>query len=809
MRLFLVITLFLFTQARAANVSHEIRYSNNGARQVYLVWGVNNWQLLPESQLPAGSFIKEKVIYTEMSQNADGQFTSTLSVPATSVIDYVFWITRGPLDKGTDIWDLNAPGKDYHTLASPGSITLVESAIPVRPQESLSVLDVSVLLLLLTGSMALVFFIRRRRQSPATSFSTFTIVGGTGFALLFFLFLIRPSVLGISWDLLANPLLTIPLAAGAAYYDLLYVAAFVSFFALLSFLLRKRKKARRFVAGIFVSFCLLSLVAALLNIKVVDLLGKPFNYQWLYYSDFLNSPDARAAMSANLESGEIWSLVATLLAFLFTSYLLMTLLLYFRHRPVLARISLTAVAGVFCLYLLLAPGVISRQKWDKDLLQNPVTAFLESVNPWQPDPGLFTMAVADSLNYRKPASRQNISQASSSFTNVVIFVLESTPAEYVDCYGSHYGATPNLRELASSAVVFRNVYAHAPATNLSMVSMLTSSYPWLSYNSLTEEHPDLSLPSIAEVLKSRGYRTGFFNSADNRYQKAGEFLAHRRFDRISDCRAKSCDGRSFVVEDKSWKFMDGKEDGCTTEELMSWIDESPRQPFFGMMWTYQTHYPYFSVGPEKNFENKNESLNKYLNALNYADSLIGNVVAQLRRKGLLESTLLVVVGDHGEAFGRHDQISHGRKIYEENLHVPCMIINPLFKGHQMDGVGGLVDLAPTIMTLLHQPAPEEWEGEDLFAKNGDSRVYFFAPWSDYLFGYRQGNKKYIYNATKGKTELYDLSADPLESVNLSSEAGKEIAIHHQRLAAWTQYVNRRTEEIIARSAGKKVLAQTR
>jgi arylsulfatase A-like enzyme len=150
---------------------------------------------------------------------------------------------------------------------------------------------------------------------------------------------------------------------------------------------------------------------------------------------------------------------------------------------------------------------------------------------------------------------------------------------------------------------------------------------------------------------------------------------------------------------------------------------------------------------------------------------------------------VVVVGDHGEAFGRHNQFNHASGIYEENLHVPCVLINPSFKGNHQPGIGGLVDLAPTIMNQLGLPVSEKWQGSDLFTKTESDRVFFFTPWADFLFGYREGDKKYIFNATKNITEMYDLKNDPLETVNIAMQYPDQTAISHMRLAGWVQSLN--------------------
>jgi len=771
-------------------VVQEIRYMTPHASEVYLVWGVNNWNLADSASRPAGTFVKDNLLYSLMKP-IDGGFVLQMPVPEKTMVDYVFWITKGPRNTGTDIWDKNNNNKDYHTYAAQNNIALVEASVKIKPSQPLTILEFAI-----PGTIAvallfvLFYFLRKRKILPATAPGAVTYTVASGLVLFICLFLIRPSVSGLCWDLYSDPFTNLPHMFSEAYYDFLFVFVLVLAFVLPLILLRRFPKVQLVIFGVFSVLAFISLLSGILNIRIVETLGKPFNYQWLYYSDFLKSPDSQAAMQANISGAYILQIILFCCSALIIAYLLAAvsaqLLLKKWPQRLMVSLLLFCTAG----YLFGGYKVTERAHLEYDRLSNPVTAFLQSVNPFAGNPSLFTMEVADSLKYvvqRQKAPPLGIA-AGGKIKNVIIYVLESTPAEYIQVYGSKFKATPELAKYSSNALVFENVYAHAPATNLSMVSLLASIYPWLSYNSLTQEHPDLNVATISSELKQYGYRAGFFNSADNRFQRAGEFLQHRGFDAITDCEKNECGKKKFELETE-WEFMNGKDDECTRIEMMDWINAGKKRPFFAMMWTYQTHYPYFYDGKQKDYKTGDSSLNKYLNALNHSDAVFGQMMAALKKEKLLESTLVVVVGDHGEAFGRHGQISHGRMIYEENLHVPCMMINPAFKNIKNPAVGGMIDVAPTIMSLLGLQEPLEWQGESLLAERKNKRAYFFAPWSDYLFGYREGHQKYIYNATKNTTEIYDLSEDPEEQENLASYLPAEIDLCHLRLAAWAQYVN--------------------
>lgn len=225
------------------------------------------------------------------------------------------------------------------------------------------------------------------------------------------------------------------------------------------------------------------------------------------------------------------------------------------------------------------------------------------------------------------------------------------------------------------------------------------------------------------------------------------------------------------------------------EAFIKWLEEkSDEKPFFATLWTMQTHYPYFTSGKEVDYKVDNIYLNKYLNALHHSDKVLGNILEELKKRGLSESTLVVVVGDHGEAFGRHGQYGHAVHLYEENIRIPLIFINPiLFKGENAPVIGGLVDIAPTIMGLLDLPVLKEWQGINFFDPKRVNRAYFYTPWTNYLFGYRTEKYKYIYDASQNKSMVFDLEKDPQESNNIADDMPEFVELSNKRLARWIQH----------------------
>jgi arylsulfatase A-like enzyme len=309
---------------------------------------------------------------------------------------------------------------------------------------------------------------------------------------------------------------------------------------------------------------------------------------------------------------------------------------------------------------------------------------------------------------------------------------------------------------------------------------------------VTEEHPAVNFPSLASELSGSGYRTAFFSSADDRFQKGDVFLANRRFERIVDYRSLHCSGPVLHASSGRFQFLDGMDDLCAVEALRTWMPSNASgTPFFAVVWTMMTHFPYFAAGPEKDFHVPDRAFNRYLNGLARGDEALGRLLQTLDERGLADSTLVVVLGDHGETFGQHHQRGHGLKIYEENLHIPLLLICPsFFHGERFDTVGGLIDVAPTALEMLGRTAPAVWQGRSLFREDRTGRIYFYAPFSENLFGLRDGNRKLIYSASYDQSQVYDLASDPKELRNLAADSAEFVRVGQQRLAAWAQFQDR-------------------
>jgi arylsulfatase A-like enzyme len=153
--------------------------------------------------------------------------------------------------------------------------------------------------------------------------------------------------------------------------------------------------------------------------------------------------------------------------------------------------------------------------------------------------------------------------------------------------------------------------------------------------------------------------------------------------------------------------------------------------------------------------------------------------------GVRDSTVVVVLGDHGEEFQEHGFLKHGVHLYDELLHVPVVIAGPGITAGRLAGQVQGVDLFPTIAALLGIPAPPGLPGQNLLAGHEPRPAFSSTRYGmptpgrvTELLSVRAGGWKLIEAPSFGRTELYDLSTDPGEHQNVADRAPER-----ERLAA--------------------------
>ena len=778
-----------FVSADSIFTEQQVIYVAPESGSVFLVWNTANHPLEESVLWNDNTKLSEGLLYSPMELKND-TFRIRLKVLPGTIIEYYFWITKNKQGAYQDFWDLQSSGSVTVTDNMPVIKNAVYSKEEVK-NESLLLSKGWILFIALVLAFAVIKWIQKKWplfKIPSTRIEKVIFIG---ISLAFFHALARSEIIGVDLLGIVHNYRSIAKIIRGSISDFLFVAGFTAVFVLMMWMI-KSKKAEKTVYNIFILLALFFTLYAFINISIVIYLGKPFTYQWLYYSDFLGSNEAKTAFQANTSNVILINLILLSASMLLLGHILNFIyqLLTIQHH--IRKFTYALIIIGFGL-LILVPFKV-QANWAKGQSENAVAVMFWSIIKANSNSSFFTAEVQEEFKFSQSVSileneSKYFNPQNQNIKNVIFIVLESAGAAYFDAYGATFQLSPNLNRYAKHALIFDQMYAHAPATNRSLVSILGSMYPYLSYKSLTQEAPDFEQPTISSVLKANGYRTSFFSSADLRFQNCREFLSYRDFDVVEDFSQISC-SEKFRLEGSNYSEGNGIDDLCLAERLTSWLDEDTSGNFFSMIWTVQGHYPYFFSGEEHDFGVSNIYFNRYLNCLKHNDELIGKVMQALEDRGLDSTTLVVVTGDHGEAFGQHGQFGHGTALYEENIKVPLYFINRnLFHGERKNDIAGLKDLAPTALSAINVEVPENWQGRDLFRTNSDE-LFYFAPWSDYLFGYRKQNKKFIFNETRNSVEVFDLSTDSGEKINLVQTVLKEeLENTRKRIASWVQSQN--------------------
>ena len=429
-----------------------------------------------------------------------------------------------------------------------------------------------------------------------------------------------------------------------------------------------------------------------------------------------------------------------------------------------------------CLFVLMGPLASSRVE-TIGLDRNPILTLATSAVPriwWR------SKEVRVDEEWRLSPLSQSAGEDLSSWKgkaagrNVVMVLLESAGARYLETYGATRDPMPNLSRLAETSIVFDNAYAVYPESIKELFAVLCSRYPALDTSS--ESYSWITTPSIAGVLGQAGYRTGLFHSGRFMYLGMYDVVANRGYEVLEDAGAIGGNHESsFGVDEPS-----------TVKRALGWIDSlASGERFFLTYLPVAGHHPYDTpeAGPFPDVEDSD----RYQNALYYADSALGSLIEGLRERGLYQRTLFVIFGDHGQAFGQHQgNYGHSLFLYDENIHVPYLISAPglISEQQRVTRPISLIDTAPTIFDLTGLQSPRGYQGSS--ALEATPRMALFC--TDYslrLIGVRDGCWKYLYEMDTGRSKLFELCEDGLEGRDRSGDYPERVAAYREHVLQWS------------------------
>lgn len=386
--------------------------------------------------------------------------------------------------------------------------------------------------------------------------------------------------------------------------------------------------------------------------------------------------------------------------------------------------------------------------------------------------------------------------------NVVLLTADTLRADRLGSYGYTARAnSPRLDAQLASGILFDNAMSQRASTWPSLASLLTGLYP--SGHGVAENgygFPD-DLPTLPKLLHAAGYQTAAFLS--------------------NMCQANHRGWDSFACS--------GGQDGKSVRGALEWVQGvDASRPFFLWVHLFGAHPPYYnggdlaneldpgyagSLGPRKRLLDPVMtgpiSLGardvQHLNALYDAavqgtDRLSGSLLDGLRTAGKLQRALVVFAADHGEElYQHHGYLYHSCSVYQTTLHVPLGFSAPglLPAGARVPQTVELIDVLPTLLGLLGIGSPAEQHGRSLVpylerpGAGGAGKPAFSEYGSSTIQTALQGQWKLVHNPDGfspvcipdappnhyplAREELYDLSRDPGETVNLAASQPARVA----------------------------------
>jgi len=345
--------------------------------------------------------------------------------------------------------------------------------------------------------------------------------------------------------------------------------------------------------------------------------------------------------------------------------------------------------------------------------------------------------------------------------NLVLISLDTLRADHLSAYGYPRETSPQIdARLAARGTVFEDVSTTFPLTSPGHMSLMTGLFAGaLPRPGVLDAWTPATM--LAEALGDAGYVTGAYTEDA---LLAGMFGFWFGFDRFVE--------RPLVAEARgAATFADGAR----------FLRQNRGRRFFLFLHTYKVHAPYVSSPAYGRFADPADwdgplatrgvppeqrgAVDAYDRAIREADDQVAGFLAELDRLGLADDTHVVLVSDHGEAFGEHGLVGHGFGGHQEQLRIPLILRGPgIPAGRRVAAPSSITDVLPTLLDLLGL-APLDTQGRSLRpllagAATPEPRALPFHWIGGQARGVRHGSVKLLEAA--GATELFDLARDPGE-----------------------------------------------
>ena len=436
--------------------------------------------------------------------------------------------------------------------------------------------------------------------------------------------------------------------------------------------------------------------------------------------------------------------------------------------------------------------------------------------------------------------------------NVLLVVIDTARADRFSFDGYARQTSPEIATLASEGTIYEQAYTPAPWTLPAHASLFTGLFP--SSHGADSGHLRLEgeFRTLAEIFHDAGYRTLGYAANPWVGRQYGLDQGFDTYEEIwKDVRGQQEDAGAGELNARLVRFLEWRAENRVARE----------QPFFIFVNYLEPHLPYNPPEPARSrflspgtdraaverlrhFRHPDEVRyvlglgglkagdtrilsDLYDGEISYVDERVGDLAGFLRRRGLLDETVLVITSDHGEAIGDHGFLDHKMNVFDELLRIPLVVRFPaaVQAGQRIREPVMLQDLFPTLLGLAGIPpeggrargpepreslvlpgigalardavraAPGSGSPGPVLASEFARPIQFLeiiqarfptariGPWDRALVAYRRGSEK-LHWASDGRHLLFDLASDPGETVDLAAKHPDRVAALAAEVESW-------------------------
>ncbi|MBK0383808.1 sulfatase [Pedobacter sp. SD-b] len=446
--------------------------------------------------------------------------------------------------------------------------------------------------------------------------------------------------------------------------------------------------------------------------------------------------------------------------------------------------------------------------------------------------------VISSLIPFKGFSQQAIAKKEKNQPNIIFLLTDDQRWDAMGAMGNSIIQTPNMDKLANDGVLFQNAYVTTSICCVSRASILTGQYE--SKHHINDFNTDLSPEALANsypvLLKNAGYNTGFIGKFG-----VGTHPPLQLFDFFVNSEAGEKTQPDYVIKGKNGKLIHdtdtlsnaiqdflstyGKDQKpfCLSVSFKAPHEQDGNPPTYVIQPKYKDYYkdvtipipvtaepkywkqfpPFFQT--DTNFGRARwkglfgtpdlyqENVKNYYRLITGVDDAIGKMREKLKKLGIADNTVIILMGDNGMFLGEHGMEGKWWG-YEESVRVPLLIYNPntpdKIKQYKAQQIALNIDIAPTILAMAGIKAPDQMQGVDLFSmlenKIPQRKDFFY----QYYFlgglklprqeGVVTSRFKYMNYIENDYEELFDIQFDPHETTNLAKESKYKLELQKLR-----------------------------